>query len=141
MKWYYVVVLICVSLMTNAVKHLFMRVPSWLSVLRIHCCHCCGSGHCCDVGLIPISGISACLGQKKKKKSSFHVHIYGEMFIQILCPFMILLFGFLLLSFKTLSLFWILGNNTCTYTSIQRSLCKGISCSTYKTLIRHKICQ
>ena len=49
-----------------------LRVPWWLSGLRMQCCHCCGSGYCCGVGSIPGLGISACSGwgQKKKKKDS-----------------------------------------------------------------------
>lgn len=35
------------------------------------CCHCCGSDHCCVLGLIPAPGTSACHGcnQIKKKKN------------------------------------------------------------------------
>ena len=41
----------------------------WLCGLRIHYCHCCGSGHCCGTGSIPDLGISMChwCGQKIKK--------------------------------------------------------------------------
>ena len=31
----------------------FWVVPWWLSVLRIHSCHCCGSGYSCGVGFNP----------------------------------------------------------------------------------------
>ena len=42
----------------------------WLSELRTPCCHCCGSGYCYDMDLIPGPGTSTCCrcGQKKKKK-------------------------------------------------------------------------
>ena len=32
-----------------------------------HCCHCCGSGCCCDVGLIPGPGTSTCHGRGQKE--------------------------------------------------------------------------
>ena len=34
----------------------------WHSRLRVWHCHCSSSGHCCDVGLIPGLGTSACCG-------------------------------------------------------------------------------
>ena len=55
---------------------MFIGVPWCLSGLRIQCCHCCGWGKCCDTGLIPGPGTSACCrcGQKKtKKKNVFRI--------------------------------------------------------------------
>ena len=39
-----------------------------LSGLRTWCCHCCGPGCCCGMGLIPGSGTSTSVGKAKKKK-------------------------------------------------------------------------
>lgn len=53
--------------------------------------------------------------------------------------FVILLFGFLLLSFKILYVFWTLHNNmycASTCTIIQTGLCESVYCSIYKTLLR-----
>ena len=41
--------------------------PQWLSGLRILHCHCCGSGHCYGVGLIPGPGTSTCCGHGQNK--------------------------------------------------------------------------
>ena len=41
-------------------KCLTFGVPLWCSGLRIQHCHCSGSGHCCDLGLIPGLGTSTC---------------------------------------------------------------------------------
>ena len=45
----------------------------WLSTLRIWCCHCSGSGHCCDICFIFGPGASAYhrCSQKEKKFSIF----------------------------------------------------------------------
>ena len=42
--------------------------PLWHSWLRIWCCPCCGSDHCCGLGSAPCLGTSTCrrCGQKKK---------------------------------------------------------------------------
>ena len=42
------------------------RIPWWLSGFRIGCCHRCGSGHCCGMGLIPGPGNAACCGSGQK---------------------------------------------------------------------------
>ena len=36
--------------------------------LSIQCCHCCGSGHCCDVGSMSMA--------KKKKKERKESHVW-----------------------------------------------------------------
>ena len=46
----------------------FLGVTSWLSMLRIWWCHCCGSGYSCDANLIPVPGISTCHGCGQKYK-------------------------------------------------------------------------
>ena len=38
------------------------------SGLRILCCHCSRSGHCCGTGSIPGQGASICFGHGKKKE-------------------------------------------------------------------------
>ena len=45
---------------------------SWCSGLRIHHCHCSGSGRCCGVGLIPGPGTATHHGQPppQKKKNT-----------------------------------------------------------------------
>ena len=42
------------------------RVPSWLSRLRIQCCHCCDSGYSCGTGSIPGRETFACRGHSQK---------------------------------------------------------------------------
>ena len=49
-------------------KNKELGVPWWPSRLRFWCCHCCGSGHYRDSGLIPDLGTSECFRQKKNKK-------------------------------------------------------------------------
>ena len=49
-------------------------VPVWLSGLRIHRCHCRGSGSCCGVGVNPWSGNFHM--QRKKKEGNFFFLIY-----------------------------------------------------------------
>ena len=49
-------------------KRIAHEVPLWRSGLRIGCCHCRGLGCCCDAGLIPGTGTSACHGHSQKKK-------------------------------------------------------------------------
>ena len=41
------------------------------------CCHCCGSGYCCGIVLIPGPGTSTCLrgGQKKENKRKKGIRI------------------------------------------------------------------
>ena len=38
----------------------YSRVPWWLSGLRIRCCSCCRSCHCCGTGSVPGRGTLAC---------------------------------------------------------------------------------
>ena len=35
--------------------------PWWLSGLRVHCCHCWGSGYCCGMGSTPVWSGNFCL--------------------------------------------------------------------------------
>ena len=56
-------------------KYVFLRVCCgvlwWLRRIRIPCCHCYGSGHCCGAGLILGPGPFTChkCGQKKTQKT------------------------------------------------------------------------
>ena len=55
--------LLCVRVVKTMQKSIWetkVRVPMWLSGLRIWCCHCSGSGHCFGAGPIPDLGTSAC---------------------------------------------------------------------------------
>ena len=58
-----------------------MGVPWWLSGLRLWHCHCCGCGYCCDSGLIPGLGNSACCrySQKKKKEKRSIISTLEEL--------------------------------------------------------------
>ena len=47
-------------------KYQTRGISWWPRGLRIQCCHRCGSGHCCGMGLIPDPGTSACLRRSKK---------------------------------------------------------------------------
>ena len=60
-----------------AYKKSLLGVPWWHSRLRIQCCHCCGSDHCCGLGLIPGPRTSICHGssQKKWKKKSIFIYV------------------------------------------------------------------
>ena len=49
-------------------KETRLRIPWWLSGLRISCCHCCGLGCKCSKVLIPDPGTSVCWNCRKKKK-------------------------------------------------------------------------
>ena len=44
-----------------------LRVPLWLSSLRMWRCHCSGSGHCCGTDSIPGLETSACCGCSQNK--------------------------------------------------------------------------
>ena len=57
---------------------ILLGVPLWHSKLSIWCCHCRGSGHCCDVGSIPGPGTSTCprCGQKKMLLIVFSYVLY-----------------------------------------------------------------
>ena len=50
-------------------------VSSWLSRLRIHHCHCCGSGYICGVGSIPRLGTSTCRGCSQKRKEKTYLQM------------------------------------------------------------------
>ena len=54
---------------------MILRVPWWLSGLRICHCHCCGLSGCCGTRWIPGPRTLAChrLGKKKKKDSQLPV--------------------------------------------------------------------
>ena len=61
------------SMGKTLLRHQFHRlenytlgVPWWLSGLSLWYCHCCGSGHCSSVGLIPGPGTSTCRERGKK---------------------------------------------------------------------------
>ena len=45
-----------------------VRVPWWLSRLRFQCCHSCGLGCCCSMGLIPGLGTSTCHRHGKEER-------------------------------------------------------------------------
>ena len=45
-----------------------MGVSLWCSGLRIWCCHCKSSGHCCGAGSIYSLGTSTCHGRNNNKK-------------------------------------------------------------------------
>ena len=49
----------------TALKRDVIRVPWWLSGLRIPCCLCCSSGHCCGAGSVP--GLPHAAGTAKKR--------------------------------------------------------------------------
>ena len=53
----------------------YQGVPLWCSWLRIQCCHCSGSGHCCGTGVILGPGTFMCcrLGQKTQKKTQYAI--------------------------------------------------------------------
>ena len=64
-----------------------LRVPWWLSQLRIQHCNCCGLGHCCGTDLIPVLGISTCQGgsqnknNNNNKKKSYKVKLPTSTFV------------------------------------------------------------
>ena len=48
-------------------EHTIKGISAWFSGLRIQCCHCCSSGHCCGGGFIPGLGTSTCHRYGKNK--------------------------------------------------------------------------
>lgn len=64
----------CIFIVRYSIIQNSQGVPVWPSWLRIKCCHCSGSGHCCGTGLIPGRGTSCheC-GQKQRQKQNSQV--------------------------------------------------------------------
>ena len=63
----------CVPFLVKTVEQTRNRnglaeVAWWLSGLRIQCCQCCGSGHCCGVCSNPGPGTSSRHGYGQKKE-------------------------------------------------------------------------
>ena len=57
--------------------------PWWLSGLRTQHCHCCGSGYCCGVGLIPGLATSTCYGCGQERVKSV-MYICATIFKKML---------------------------------------------------------
>ena len=62
----------------GTIQNIGIGVPWWLSRLRIWHCHCCGSGCCCGVGLIPDLGTFSCHRCSWNQKQNVSIDVSSE---------------------------------------------------------------